>query len=357
MRSMKTDKKDNTVSNRKRLLWTLLFFVIAALSVWAVSSQAKDFSPARFIKYVRESDHLWLTAAIIAMLLYIAFDALMIRSLITGMGHKRSFAKSISYASADIYFSAITPSGTGGQPVEVLLMMKDGVPGAVSTAAAMIYLFFYTLAIVIIGLVSMIFVPGSFIAFGTLGRVFIIIGAVIQTSLAFLYYMLLWKKNLLLRIAEFGLKVLSKLHIIKKTEQRRDQLENVLEQYHIATKLVRGKKGLLIKAILYNIAHRGSQLLVTVFCFLAGGGRLADAPRLFAMQAQVVLGACFIPTPGSMGAADYLMLDGFSSLMSEEQAVNLELLSRSASFYICVLLCGVIVLSRFAALRIRKNDQ
>ena len=94
---------------------------------------------------------------------------------------------------------------------------------------------------------------------------------------------------------------------------------------------------------------------MTVFCFLAGGGSLRLAPKLFAMQSNVVIGAYCIPIPGSMGITDLLMIDGFSSLMSEQQSANLELLARATSFYICILLCGLIVLVKYAMMRLRKE--
>ena len=63
-----------------------------------------------------------------------------------------------------------------------------------------------------------------------------------------------------------------------------------MEEYGQATELLKGKRRLLVKTLLLNLAHRGSQILVTVFCFLAGGGSLKLAPRLFAMQSNVVIG-------------------------------------------------------------------
>ena len=66
-----------------------------------------------------------------------------------------------------------------------------------------------------------------------------------------------------------------------------------------------------------------------------------EAVELWFWQGFVVLGSNCIPIPGAMGVSDYLMLDGFRNLMSEAQAVNLELLSRSFSFYICVIICGI----------------
>ena len=38
------DKHAGGMSPGKRVLWTLLFLVIAALTIWAVTAQNKDFS-------------------------------------------------------------------------------------------------------------------------------------------------------------------------------------------------------------------------------------------------------------------------------------------------------------------------
>jgi hypothetical protein len=56
-----------------------------------------------------------------------------------------------------------------------------------------------------------------------------------------------------------------------------------------------------------------------------------------------------------MGITDYMMIDGFSSLMDEAQSANLELLSRGLSFYVCILLCGVIVLVKYLIIRFRRE--
>ena len=348
---------DKPKGSRKRFLWSLLFLLIAALSVYAVGSQAKGFSPNHFLEYLRNTNPWWLGAAVLAMLAYIGFDALMVGTLLRGFGYPKSLPKCISYAAADLYFSAITPSATGGQPMEAYFMVKDGVPGVISTVVMLTYLLLYTLSIVIIGVVCLLLFPSSFLAFGTLGRIFIAVGAAIQLGLAFFYALLLWKKKLLLRLCDFGLRLLAKLHIIHNLDAREDKLRATMEQYSQATELLKGKRRLLVKTLLLNLAHRCSQILVTVFCFLAGPGSLQLAPKLFAMQSNVVIGAYCIPIPGSMGVTDFLMLDGFSSLMSEQQAASLELLARGLSFYICILLCGILVLIKYASMRLRKKHE
>lgn len=340
----------------KRFLWSLLSLGIAALSVWAVTSQARGFSPKNFSEYINQNNPWWLGAAAVTMLAYIVFNALMVDCLLKGLGYRKSFLKNLSYAAADIYFSAITPSGTGGQPVEGYLMVKDGIPGAISTVVMITNLLFYTMAIVLLGALGLLLRPSSFLRFGVFSRILIVIGMVIQLTLSTFYGLLLWKKRLMQHICDWFLRVLAKLHLIHNLERKQEKLYATMECYGEATTLLRGKRKLMAQGLFLNVCHRACQILVTVFCFLAGGGSWRMVPELFAMQSNVVLGAYCIPIPGSMGVTDYMMLDGFSSMgMTEERCANLELLSRGLSFYICILLCGILVLIKYAFIRFRRD--
>lgn len=345
------------MSAKNRILWTLLFFVIAAGSIWAVTTQSKSFSLKEFGEYISRNDPGWLAAAAASMLAYIGFGVAAIMCLLRGFGYRRSPLQGLSYTAADLYFSAITPSATGGQPASAYFMIKDGVPGTISTLALLANLMCYTLSILLIGCFSLIVRPGTFLRFGTLSRVLIVIGAVVQTGLVFVYGMLLWKKALMHRLCDGTLRILAKLHLLRDPERKRKKLEKAMDRYGQEAEQLKGRQKLLCKALAFNLLHRVSQLMVTVFCFLAQNGRPQDAFTVFAMQSNVVLGTTILPIPGSMGVTDYLMLDGFSSLMNADAAANLELLSRATSFYICIFLCGVVVLIKSGHIRLRREKQ
>ena len=101
---------------------------------------------------------------------------------------------------------------------------------------------------------------------------------------------------------------------------------------------------MLIRAFIFNFLQRASLIFVTVFCFLAGDGSSDGIKDVFVRQTVVVIGSNCVPIPGAMGVADYLMLDAFSQIIADPAAVvNLELLSRTVSFYFCVILCGLSV--------------
>ena len=76
---------------------------------------------------------------------------------------------------------------------------------------------------------------------------------------------------------------------------------------------------------------------------------------MFASQCLITIGYNCIPVPGAMGVADYLMVDGFTSLIGRADAFRVDMMSRGLSFYICVAVSGIITLIGYIMLRRRKK--
>jgi uncharacterized protein (TIRG00374 family) len=151
---------------------------------------------------------------------------------------------------------------------------------------------------------------------------------------------------------------LCKLRILRNREEKEHSLEVYMENYRGQAKMVTEHPEAMAKCFLLNFAQRICQIAVTMFVYLATAGNdIAKAAELFFRQSYVVMGANCIPVPGAMGVSDYMMLDSFRNIMSESQAVNLELLSRSVSFYSCVFICGAITLIRFCSTKKRGENK
>ena len=139
------EKQTGGMGPGKRLLWTLLFLLIAALTIWTVTAQNKNFTLAQLWGQVSQGRPVWLAGAVLSMVLYISLGAAAILYLLRGFGYRRSPLHGLSYTAADLYFSAITPSATGGQPAAAYFMAKDGVPVLVTTVVLLANLMCYTL--------------------------------------------------------------------------------------------------------------------------------------------------------------------------------------------------------------------
>ncbi len=343
-------------SSRSKLLWSLLFFVIAALSVYAIVSQSRSFTVDTFMDYLSRASVPYVLCAVLCMLGFIFFEGEAVRSICRAFGYGSGHLNCLVWSASDIYFSAITPSATGGQPACAFFMIKDGVPPLISTIALLVNLTMYTFSIIVLGALALILQPGIFAAFGTLSRVLICVGIAIQLGLGAFFLTLIVNEKLLHRICRGGLHLLCALRILRREEERQARLSEHMAAYAEYSSMIMSHRRALIKSFVLNLLQRLCVLCVPFFLCLASGGGIGNAFRVWAVQCMTVLGSNAVPIPGAMGVSDYLMLDGFGSFIPHRDVVDFELLSRAISFYICVLLCGAATLWKYLVLKKRERQ-
>ncbi|MBQ2082122.1 MAG: flippase-like domain-containing protein [Lachnospiraceae bacterium] len=317
---------------KKKVFWAVAFVIIAALSIWAVTSQNKAFSFKSFTEYVRNANPYYMTAAVLSAAGYIFFEGAAILVLLKGFGYKRTNAQGTLYSAADIYFSAITPSATGGQPASAYFMVKDGVPSATTTVVLLLNLIMYTTSHMVVGVVAAVFGFGIFAHLSVLSKVCVIIGLVVQIILTLVFVLLLRSRRITEKIGIVLLRFLKKIHLIRNLNKRIEKLDRTMDEFQACADAIADKKIVLVKAFFINLAQRICNISVSALVFLAGGGVIHDAGNIWLAQSFVAIGANSVPIPGAMGITDYLMIDAFGQFMGDDVASQLELLSRSLSW-------------------------
>lgn len=341
---------------KKEVLYSLISVLLAVISIWAVVSQTRNYSFDNLVRFFSEANPIGITAAVICMLGYIVFEALAILTVLKAFGYKRRFNKGIIYSAADIYFSAITPSASGGQPASAFFMGFDGIPTGVVTVTLILNLVMYTASIISIGFVALIINPDLFYHFETFSKVLILVGYIILSLLIVFFIMLIKNEKIVYKIGMALISILSKIHIIRDKKSYEARLEKIIEDYKKCSGMIDGQRAMLVKCFLCNLAQRLSQILVPVMVFLADGGRIKGAVNVFVTQVYTTIGSNIVPIPGAMGVSDYLLIDGLRDLMSVEDATNMELASRGISFYSCVLISIIIVAVGYFAVK-NKNSK
>lgn len=330
---------------KKNILLSLTFILLVVLSIFIIVNNAKNFTWDLFWNSIVYSRKEFLVLAVACMAGFIVFEGLALRVLTKGLigDNKVKRIRGTMYSAADIYFSAITPSATGGQPASALFMMWDGIPGGITTIILLINVTMYTLAIMFLGLFAFIVRPSFYFQFSILSRVLIIIGCVILGGFLFLFILLVRKSSVVKKMAEGFIKIGIKLHIVRNPEKINNKIEKVMEDYKKCSKSVSGKLDILVKAFIFNLLQRISQVLVTVFVYLAMNGALSKSFNVFIAQIYTVVGANSIPIPGAIGVSDYVLIDALGGVLEIKNPVEIELVSRGISFYACVLISGVMI--------------
>ena len=340
--------------DKKKIFWAIASVFIAGLSIWAVISQSRNFSFATLKSFISGADKGWLLASFVCTFGFIWFEGFALVRIARHFGYKTNALDGTVYGGADVYFSAITPSASGGQPASAYFMMKDGIPGYATTVALLINLVMYTLALLTVGIVSIIFKYPMLKNFSVLSRFFIGIGIVVLIFLALVFYMLLRKGKILYGICDAVIGLMEKIHVIRHGDKLRKKLKNTMAEYQECSNSITGQTGFLAEIFFWNLMQRMSQLLVSFMIFMSMGEGVKKAVDVSVIQCFVAMGSNCVPIPGAMGVADYIMIDGFKQLVGDN-AANMELLCRGVTFYGSVLTSAFIILIGYILRRARKK--
>lgn len=337
----------------KAAFWLITLIALSAITVYIIVSANDNFSFASFRRCLETISPAWFVLAALCAFGFIYFEGAALRCICRRLGSDFNRGRATVYAATDIYFSDITPSAAGGQPAAMLLMIKDGVPGAIAAIALVLNLAMYTLAILVLSLVAFALNFDMFCGFDFAAQLFIVIGAVVQVAFIVLFAMCIFKKSLVHSVASFVLRLLCRLHILKDYEAHLVKLDASVEQYNSCGELIRHEYGFMLKVFLLNLAQRMSVICVALCVFIGSGGSPHLLDAAFSAQTFAVLGSNAVPLPGAVGVVDYIFLTGFESLVPDP--VSVELISRGLSFYASFAFCGIVFLIEMTVRKIKAG--
>ena len=139
---------------KKTLLNIALFLLLIILTFWLI---LKDQNTEEIMLAVDKAKKQYLLIGMVAMTIFISCEAINVRRILKGLGEKTTFFKNLKYALIGFFFSAITPAATGGQPMEIYYMHKDGISVANSTLALLVQLMSLQIVNLSIGITSVLF--------------------------------------------------------------------------------------------------------------------------------------------------------------------------------------------------------
>lgn len=339
---------------KKELFWTIVTLVLSILTMY-ICFYKSSLSFPEFVEAVKHANVLWLIPAMLCMFSFIWFEGHSLTAITRSMGYPVQHRKGFLYAAADIYFSSITPSATGGQPASAYFMYIDGLPAEVVTASLILNLTMYTLAIIVLGLLSVIFFPSIFFKFPLSCKIMILFGIVSMVLLTLAFLILLKKKAVLIKVGSVVLYFLRLFHFKNLADRLKAKFSDRMEKYNLCVEQISGKKGLLSKIFFLNLLQRTSQILVPVFVYFALHGKYSNWLMIFIIQCYVVVGSNFLPMPGAVGISEFIMFFGYSMLMDSDFAIELAVASRGISFYTCSIVSLITVIFGYIFIRFIKN--
>ena len=145
--------------NLKKTLLNVSFLVLVfGLTIYYIF-HGEDIGS--LLCYIRQSEIIYWIAGIILVVLFILSESVIIYYMMQSVGQPVILTHCFLYSFVGFFFSAITPSATGGQPAQLYFMKKDKLSLSVSTLILMIVTITYKAVLVVIGVMVMLIRPAG----------------------------------------------------------------------------------------------------------------------------------------------------------------------------------------------------
>lgn len=337
---------------RKKLLNSLLLAAIFAVTVWSVFrgeniNEVIDFLVTADLKYIIPS--------ILCVFLFIGGEAVSMYYLLRVLGYKIPIWHCWLHSFIGFFYSCITPSSSGGQPMQILSMRKDSVPAPVSTVVLAILAISYKLVLVIIGLAVMIVRPDAIIAHIYPVRGFIYVGLVLNIICIAVLMMLVFMPSTIKMIAKKIIMLISRIHTFRHPEKISASLERITGQYAGAANFYRRNGHVLFHVLVLTFLQRIALFAITWFTYRAFSMAAENPATIMTLQSMISVAADMVPLPGGMGASENLFIEVFRNIFGEDRVLPAMVISRGISFYAQVLISGAMTIAAVFLLKDKQN--
>lgn len=328
--------------NRKFVLGILFMLVMTIITFKVL------FSNVNFDELKNTLLHFDKTYLIIALLFVVGFissEGLSFMVMGRALGVRIPFLSSFTYACVDVYFSYITPSATGGQPMMIYYMAKDRISVAKSGIMVFMYTLFYTLALLVLTVWAFFWRTDYILHMNVSFKILFAIGTLVCIGLMVICFFAMTSQRLARRVCTFFVRILHRMHIIKDREKTLANLEIHLKEYHDGAVFLKQHPFYCFIAFLFLLFQRIFQFAIVYMVYFGLGLSGHSFFYIIAVQSVLTISSYMIPLPGSVGASEYMFKVMYRKIFGEMLMPGL-LLSRGISFYICLIFCGIVTCAK-----------
>ncbi len=308
-----------------------LYFAFRSLDVGAVVQAFGHVTKGHFL------------AACMVGLLYICMEGIMLYLLKGQVGERQSLPVCLRYSFVGFFYSGITPSATGGQPMQLLWMMREGSTAGSATVILLVIAVLYRFSSVVYGVFCAI---GQKYILGTVAwkvQISLWLGLLLNILFILLVLLAILKPGWILSVADG----LGKIIFRRQEEKRRawqQKVRDFVDQYKMAGVYIARQKKMIFGCFLLTMFQRLLQFMVLVLLILPYQTSLQVFAKLIYAKAYIVMSVEMLPLPGSQGITELTSLQILQNVIADSGMQSEIVLERMTMFYVPLLCAGGIIL-------------
>ena len=331
---------------KKILKYALNIALILVITLLTLHLIFKEQELPEIIRDLKSADMRWIAGGAAAAVAFVAGESVIIHYMLRVLEQKTSFFRCLKYSFIGFFFSYITPSSTGGQPMQMYHMKKDKIKIGYSTLIMLLITIAYKSVLILLALGFLIFNFGTVEQYAGDMKWLIVLGFVLNLSFIALLLLVflkpIWARAL--GIKTVGL--LSKLRVIKRKNKDKytEKVIRICDTYAMGADYIKKNIAVVFKIFVLTALQRICLFSVTWIVYKAYGLSGTSFIDILTLQIIIAVAVEMLPLPGAAGISEGCFLLTFTEIFGEGLVKPALLINRGITFYLILLIGAVVTL-------------
>lgn len=313
--------------------------VIGFVTLWLLFGGS---NVATILDYFTKLSIKWTVVGFACIGLYWGLETMIQHILVERMQKGSRLWNSFKVVMSGHFFNAITPFASGGQPMQALIMMKQGVPLGTSASVLLSKFIIYQLTLTIYSLVVLV-LQLKFFVVKVKGIIYLsLIGFTVNLCVVVVLIMAAFMKERAKKMGFWLVDLLHKLHLIKTPYLSKKKLIKQVDLFNENISEMRKNKPLIVRICLLTIAQLTAYFLIPYAVYRAFGLRGTEVFVIISAAAFIVMFSSFVPIPGGSGVAEGSFFVLFQLFFPQAILPTAVLCWRIITFYVPLCLGGIV---------------
>lgn len=323
-----------------------LFLALLGLTFYILLS---DQDPGKLWTALGQAEWSWLAVGAACMMLFFCCEAKNIQTGLGLFGSPAPYASCLLYAITGFFFSSVTPSASGGQPMQLYAMYRDGHAPAPGALALLTDFFSFQLAAVFWASVGFFLHHAQLFRLGNGVWLCFAFGAVLNLLVVLALCGAVFSPRALPTLWGCLMRP-ARCLFPQRAEGWRRWGEKQWKDLRQCTRCYRTHKRQLGKMFLTSLVQLAAYHSVPFWVYLAFGLQGQSFWAMVGLQGVLFLSVSSLPLPGAVGLTEGGFLLLYQTIFPGALLPSAMLLSRTVSFYFFLLLSGLFLAFRFLRL-------
>ena len=296
---------------------------------------------------IRGANPLYCLLAFGCMMLCILAEGGVIWYLMRALSQRSRLRHCFLFSFVGFFFAAITPSATGGQPLQAYLMKKADIPVSVSVPVLSVVTILYKSVLILISALVLMIRPALIMQYLDPCLFWCYLGLMLNVALTGTLLLFIFRPETMLDAASVITAFIRDVLHVRRAAGWYPRIERWCRKYEGVTKCFHRNGGKIAIAFGITCLQRLSLLLVTWYSCLALGFVRLNPLVVLTLQAMVLSSADMMPLPGGTGVNESLFLVMFTPLLGGVMDIPVMILSRGLSYYSQIAVGGLLTVVAF----------